>query len=276
MSLKGHAVTWLELHNKWEGWVVFKPSWCNASASPASAAGGAGHAAEVMALLNGVTPRISATAASLVLLIGVSAAVQRFSEEPVDLVARLGDTVSGNMSAAAALLLSLLPDVVSAASDIARCQRLAVRQIHFFLVGKDICFHNLCTTSSEWSFGLWVLVGQPAGLNSCWWRAVQASFSCSSCLTACHNLKYVPTTNLQINPCNQSHLLLKQPTSYQLSRLCHDMVPVVVLSGHILNCGCFAHFMQLCPSVSEEHRHEMNDYIRHILDNTARLTSVYG
>ena len=107
MSLKGHAVTWLELHNKWEGWVVFKPSWCNASASPASAAGGAGHAAEVMALLNGVTPRISATAASLVLLIGVSAAVQRFSKEPVDLVARLGDTVSGNMSAAAALLLTL-------------------------------------------------------------------------------------------------------------------------------------------------------------------------
>ena len=106
MSLKGHAVTWLELHNKWEGQVVFKPSWCNVAASPASAAGGAGHAAEVMAL-EGVTSRIS-TAATLTFFFGVSAAVQRFTKEPVDLVARLGDTVSGNMSAALSRRVSCL------------------------------------------------------------------------------------------------------------------------------------------------------------------------
>ena len=80
------------------GEVVFKPSWCNAAAAwPASAAGFAGHAAEVMALRKGVTPRISAAAASLTLFIGVGAAVQRFMKEPVDVVARLGDTVSANM-----------------------------------------------------------------------------------------------------------------------------------------------------------------------------------
>ena len=50
--------------------------------------------------------RISVT--SLVFLIGVSAAVQRFSAEPLDLVARLGDTVSENMSAAAVLLILTL------------------------------------------------------------------------------------------------------------------------------------------------------------------------
>ena len=35
--------------------------------------------------------------ASLTFFIGVTAAIQRFTEEPVDLVARLGDTVSGNI-----------------------------------------------------------------------------------------------------------------------------------------------------------------------------------
>merc|ERR1712130_991637 len=59
-----------------------------------SAAGGAGHAAEVMvALKKGVTSRISTMAVTLPFLFGVSAAVQRFTKEPVDLVARLGDTV---------------------------------------------------------------------------------------------------------------------------------------------------------------------------------------
>ena len=64
----------------------------------ASAAGGAGHAAEVMvALKKGVTSRIPTMAVTLPFLFGVGAAVQRFTKEPVDLVARLGDTVSGNM-----------------------------------------------------------------------------------------------------------------------------------------------------------------------------------
>ena len=41
----------------------------------------------------------------------------------------------------------------------------------------------------------------------------------------------------------------------------------------MLNFGSFAHFMQLCPSVSEEHQHEMKNYICLILDNTAHLTA---
>ena len=120
------------------GEVVVKPSWCNAVASPASAAGGAGHAAEVMALKKGVTPRISGAVASLTFFIGVSAAVQRFAKEPVDVVARLGDTVSANMSAGH----QFSSYVVSAAYDIAHCQHLAAKQIHFFLVCEEICLYN--------------------------------------------------------------------------------------------------------------------------------------
>ena len=149
--------------------VVFEPSWCNVAAWQASAAGGAGHAAEVMvALEKGVTSRISTMAVTLLpFLFGVSAAVQRFTKEPVDLVARLGDTVSGNMSAALFLLTSCqLPLQLSTDSTWQQNKSIS------FLFGRT----SVCKLAKQivflWSFGLCAACGparQPAGLNSCFW-----------------------------------------------------------------------------------------------------------
>ena len=97
--LKGWPMTRLELHNCTSGrLVVVLPSWCNDRRPPASAARGAGHAAEV--IVDMARPSFTtSTLVFLTLFVGTCVNVQRFLEQPVDVVARLGDTVSRNMSA---------------------------------------------------------------------------------------------------------------------------------------------------------------------------------
>ena len=102
-------MTRLELHNCTSGRsVVVLPSWCNDRRPPASAARGAGHAAEVIVEM----ARPSFTTSTLVCLmvfVGTCVNVQRFLEQPVDVVARLGDTVSRNMSAPLPIFVTVSP-----------------------------------------------------------------------------------------------------------------------------------------------------------------------
>ena len=104
--------------------------------------------------LKGVTPRISAVA-SLTFFLGLGAAVQRFTKEPVDLVARLGDTVSGNMSAALSRRVSCLGHCTLPTPG---CQT------NPFLS----CLRGRLLVGVEWSFGLCVYTGHPARQPASW------------------------------------------------------------------------------------------------------------